>query len=452
MGRIIWIELRRVPFTALCLAVMIVLLGAQDGSPAARGTAHTAASSTTTTFTLQPGVDASSKHYYTFETGWAYTITISGTITRAFGDSTPPTTCVFDTFWSNCYATGGPPRPTWQPSGQAVYTGMGTSSQDDGLPGAPSSTMQPAFDSGHSYTWLVPSSWFHQTETLWWWALPEGQSSPYTNTTYSGSLTVKIVSTEKACSACASLTLTTAATDTLLQPDELTAELGSTTTNGSGFEFEIRRAGGGAWKLLHRGSSSFRFVPRLAGHFQLRVTASSSGRRIASAPRALEVQFPVEASIAADANVARVTRAAFVDVLAHTNRTWRHEEGYWIRLNTCLGRYQHTRTVIGRNVGVTETGSVDIPPRPADTTVRPGVTGCASYSVASFHSHTPTTYRTGGRGVGPSDADQRADRQDGAPGLVYDYVGVNGNIPAHWPLRSPAKLYFSGPQRRSTPR
>jgi hypothetical protein len=40
---------------------------------------------------------------------------------------------------------------------------------------------------------------------------------------------------------------------------------------------------------------------------------------------------------------------------------------------------------------------------------------------------------------------------DNVTGIVYDYVGVNGIVPAQHPLNSPAKLYQSGPDRRSTP-
>ena len=45
----------------------------------------------------------------------------------------------------------------------------------------------------------------------------------------------------------------------------------------------------------------------------------------------------------------------------------------------------------------------------------------------------------------------KSDTDDNVTGIVYDYVGVNGVVPAQHPLNSPAKLYQSGPDRRSTP-
>lgn len=98
-----------------------------------------------------------------------------------------------------------------------------------------------------------------------------------------------------------------------------------------------------------------------------------------------------------------------------------------------------------------------MPARPADTpaTPAPNVAG-ATYSVASFHTHTPTTYRTGlPRGVGPSGADNSADTADQVPGVVYDYTespAGSGTIPMGHPEGAAAQRYHSmGLDRRPTP-
>ncbi|MBL8166105.1 MAG: hypothetical protein JNJ61_29250, partial [Anaerolineae bacterium] len=91
---------------------------------------------------------------------------------------------------------------------------------------------------------------------------------------------------------------------------------------------------------------------------------------------------------------------------------------------------------------------VEIGSRPADSS--PG-TETAVYTVASFHTHTPTTYRTVGRAIGPSEADHRVDTSDDVTGVVYDYEASpagSGSIPAAHPIDSAAKVYQSGPVSR----
>ena len=61
---------------------------------------------------------------------------------------------------------------------------------DATLPGYPEGTV--AFDSGHTYTWLVLNTAYPQTTTKYFWALPYGNKDTYT-TTYSGGLNVTIV-------------------------------------------------------------------------------------------------------------------------------------------------------------------------------------------------------------------------------------------------------------------
>jgi hypothetical protein len=121
-------------------------------------------------------------------------------------------------------------------------------------------------------------------------------------------------------------------------------------------------------------------------------------------------------------------------------------------LDTSTGTYLRPTTIYGPSVGPSVGASVNLGAKPTDQAANPQLSdGSAIYLVASFHTHTPTTYRNVGRAVGPSGADQSSDNSDNTVGLVYDYIGVGGNAPAGFPLRSPAQLYPSGPNSRSTP-
>jgi Domain of unknown function (DUF4157) len=158
--------------------------------------------------------------------------------------------------------------------------------------------------------------------------------------------------------------------------------------------------------------------------------------------------FPTYSEIVADADVQTKVNAAWASTLAATTAASRREEGFWIRLNKGTGKYEFTATQLGPVIGPTVTGSVQLGARPADT--NPG-TSTAIYSVGSFHTHTPTTYRAVGRPVGPSGADNTADTHDDVVGVVYDYVESptgSGAIPAGHPLASSAQLWHSGPDRR----
>jgi hypothetical protein len=158
--------------------------------------------------------------------------------------------------------------------------------------------------------------------------------------------------------------------------------------------------------------------------------------------------FPSYREIVGDADVRARTGAAWASMLAATTPASRREEGFWIRLNKGTGKYEFTPTILGPVIGPLATGSVVLGARPAD--VAPGTPG-AIYTVASFHTHTPTTFRPVGRPVGPSGPDNAADTSDDVVGVVYDYVGSPAgslNIPAGHPLASAAQLYHSGPDHR----
>lgn len=243
----------------------------------------------------------------------------------------------------------------------------------------------------------------------------------------------------------------------LMSQQDLVAKLtpAGATTVATRYVFQIRRKGAAAWSQLGVGSSAtFHYIARVAGHLQLRVSATVNGLPVTSAPVDLEVQFPSFAEITADASVIAFTDASWQSTLAATTPTTRREEGFWIQLDTSTGTYKHTAKILGPVVGPTQTGSVVLGPRSADIPTTPAPTATATYTVASFHTHTPTTFRTVGRPVGPSAADQAADTHDDVAGVVYDYDASppgSGAIPAGLPLASPAHRYASGPSRRSTP-
>jgi outer membrane lipoprotein SlyB len=158
--------------------------------------------------------------------------------------------------------------------------------------------------------------------------------------------------------------------------------------------------------------------------------------------------FPTYPQIVGDADVQAKVNAAWTSTKAATTAASRREEGFWIRLNKGTGKYEFTATALGPVVGPTVGGSVVLGSRPAD--VNSG-TGSAIYTVASFHTHTPTAFRPVGRPVGPSAADNSADTSDDVVGVVYDYVASpsgSGAIPAGHPLNSTARLWHSGPDRR----
>jgi len=242
-------------------------------------------------------------------------------------------------------------------------------------------------------------------------------------------------------------------------------ELGQTVTlrarpaSGTTFTFEIKRAREQSWYRLAKGvADTFRLAARIPGHFDVRATTVVGGRREVSATQQLEVQFPGYDAIVADAGVKSFTRAAWEDSLTlATPQGLVREEGFFIVLDTCNGRYSHTARKLGDEYvpapPPAERPGVELGSRPAD---RPGVLplGCGTYAVAEFHTHPGTTYTNLSKGVGPSSEDDHNANVRDVPGLVYDYIEstpLSGEIPDHWPLHSPARLYHAGQNRRKTP-
>ena len=223
---------------------------------------------------------------------------------------------------------------------------------------------------------------------------------------------------------------------------------------------EIRRKGETVWETLGAESSLAPWTAKIAGIFELRGTATTSFGAGTTPVRELEVRFPSFDEIAGDPSLRSAMDEAWSETLANCteNPNRRSEVGFWVWLDTETDSYLADNKTYGDPQGPLSTGSVELPPRPADMPANPSATaaGCR-YPVASFHTHTPTTYRTGfglgPRSVGPSAADRRADGLDKVPGIVYDYVespAGSGSIPIGYPKEGAARLYKSlGLERRA---
>lgn len=155
------------------------------------------------------------------------------------------------------------------------------------------------------------------------------------------------------------------------------------------------------------------------------------------------VVFPSWATITGDSTIKSETDTAWQETLNATTKTTRREQSFWIKWNSKSNVFSVSQKRTGPLVNDAQTASVSPGAKPADAG--------DEYSVGLFHTHTPTRYRSYGRGVGPSGVDKTYHNNNDIPGLVYDYVeDKGGNIPAKHPLKAPAKLYDCGPNRRTT--
>ena len=234
------------------------------------------------------------------------------------------------------------------------------------------------------------------------------------------------------------------------------------------YEWQMKRSHQFQWTNLGKSTEPrFDHTFRLAGHFRLRAIAYGARVRPGATPRTLttraeplEVRFPTWREIVADQAVDRYTKEAWALTLSLTKPESRQEVGFWILLDTCTRNYGRTGTRRGPPAGPDDQeAEVNLGARPADSPRNPpAVEGCATYTVASFHTHPPTEFRRppGDRQeVGPSDEDQSLARDSGVPAVVFDYIANplrTGSIPFGYPMKSPAKLYQTRLLRRPTPR
>jgi hypothetical protein len=231
------------------------------------------------------------------------------------------------------------------------------------------------------------------------------------------------------------------------------------------FEWQMKRSHQSRWTTLGiTRTTTFPFTFRLAGNFRVRTiahAASAGGRprNVTSAAKPLEVKFPLWDDIVADSAVRSFTQDTWDQVLRLATPQSRQEIGFWITLDTCSRNYFRTNIRVGNPAGPGDDASLTLGPRPPDVPRNPpAVEGCATYSVASFHAHTPTTYRTplgATRPVGASETDDSFDRGHMVPGVVFDYIEDplgSQTIPFGYPKDKPARRYRSGLPRRPTPR
>lgn len=253
--------------------------------------------------------------------------------------------------------------------------------------------------------------------------------------------------------------LSTRTTNTLLGTNIFRARAYPTRLTPTNYLFEIRRAASGTWYTLTNGpASAFTSLCAVAGTFKLRVTVTVSNLTAISRERDWTVRFPSYAEITADTNVRSRLDSAWASTLAATTPTTRREEGFWIAVDAGTRSYTMTSTETGPPVGPFDGAYMYPSAKPADSPTSPTPLDLPTYTVAFFHTHTPTTYRPDPRRlVGPSrppqpENDEKFCFGKNAVGVVYDYVATLGaGIPAYHPLNSAARLYPVGPDRRSTP-
>lgn len=152
--------------------------------------------------------------------------------------------------------------------------------------------------------------------------------------------------------------------------------------------------------------------------------------------------FPTAARMRGLSTVLGFCIAEWNQTKADATQTQRRERGFWIQWNRSTDTFTKTASIAGSWRANNEGASVNLGSRPADNG--------DVFTVASFHTHTPTFYRSqtdvgSGRPTGPSQSDYDWDRSDDVAGLVFDYaISV---APAGHPLHSDAVVYTAGTQR-----
>ena len=206
------------------------------------------------------------------------------------------------------------------------------------------------------------------------------------------------------------------------------------------------------WMDLLNGSGTINWKARVAGIFKLRVKARIAGEECLSDEEDMSVQFPTFDQITPDSTVqagmASEWQATLNDCTEVPNQ--RRERGFWISLETSgNGAYSCGASIQGDWVGPDDGAYISgsawgARPDSHLVAVAPNAQS-ATYAVASFHTHTPTTYRANGRSSGPSDSDYFHSSFHNVAGIVYDYT--ISYIPAGYQKNSSADIYESRNQR-----
>jgi hypothetical protein len=145
---------------------------------------------------------------------------------------------------------------------------------------------------------------------------------------------------------------------------------------------------------------------------------------------------------------------AWKETVNATTTTSRREQGFWIQWNVksvanANGRYRVRGRAVSPAVANTQDASMNSAPKPADDG--------DWHTVAHFHTHTPTRYRTTdasgvaftSRPAGATGADNVGHTSANVTGIVRDYVGTDGQVPAGHPLWAESTYYRAGPLRRA---
>ena len=219
---------------------------------------------------------------------------------------------------------------------------------------------------------------------------------------------------------------------------------------------DIRSAGEDEWMPLGFATNLTPWTVRVAGTFELRARGVADGLPFTTPVAEIEVQFPSIYDIIADTNVqaraGQEWRATLDDCTDVPLR--RREHGYWILLDTSTDTYGTWTNCYGAWVTPATNGTVHIPHPDPDIPENPTpIESGVIYPVAWFHTHTPTTYSTNSRAVGPSRRDRRFSAHHSMPGIAYDFekdpTSTSNTIPCGWPKNKPAIMYpIAPPERR----
>ncbi|MCJ8273416.1 MAG: hypothetical protein MJK04_28945 [Psychrosphaera sp.] len=244
---------------------------------------------------------------------------------------------------------------------------------------------------------------------------------------------------------------------TLLDTYTLTTTVQPASLTVSNYKIEIKKAGATTWYPLYSGTSkTFSSYAKVAGFFALRTTVTVDNKKYTSAELAVEMQFPSYYHVIGDQTVQARMQNEWQTILNETTTTQRRERGFWIQLNTLSRRYEFVDVAPGPWVDNETGGTIALGSKPSDTILAPNPLDKPTYTVASFHGHTPMTFVpvSKRRKVGPSPGDDLKDLLDGITGVVYDYVDAplgSGYIYGGHSLNSRARTYQSEVGQRSTP-
>ena len=222
----------------------------------------------------------------------------------------------------------------------------------------------------------------------------------------------------------------------------------------SNFKHEIKRSSTSTWHSINEGQSNiYTLKAKVAGKFKVRAMFTLNGSDVDTGEKDLEVMFPSYSDIVADSTVKDETNQAWTKTKNDTTSTRRREVGFWIFIDTENEVYEVGPTIYGPFVANDEGAYIYMGAKPGDTPTNPSLSDSPKYLVASFHTHTPMTYRTNYpsntvRPVGPSQADKDYANNSKIPMVVYDYSSAVS--PGH-DINAPAKRYDAGPTRRETP-